>query len=262
VEYGVIKQTKHYVFDDIEEYNDYHMELFGAVPIIKEWRKADEGDWVWTEDDILDRSSIDHKRIVQILKRGCVRNNKKWGWCRTVVGSFVQNKFNYMDSDFSQRAYPKQRYQFGRHNLNLTNKQRVKRREWLTKNEIHFCIRVATGGDPISVYQEIYKTQSFHKTRDMAIFLLRQERIMDKISESVQNVALSLGIDHRTVLQNYLDLFEESKDEDFKFKINEKLGLIIGTESGNKRVTTTFGAGAVFGGFSQKELEGAIAEEE
>ena len=78
---------------------------------------------------------------------------------------------------------------------------------------------------------------------------------MDKITEDVRKIAIGLDIDHKKILQNYLDLFTKSTDEDFKFKVNEKLGDIIGTHGETQRVKTTFGG--LFEGFSPKQLEDA-----
>ena len=86
-----IKGKPHYVYDDIDEFKSHH-----PNKVVKpDWRKADEGDWVLSDDD----------RIVQLLKVSKSvkhpndRKNYKYakGWVRTIVGSFINRYTVKMD---------------------------------------------------------------------------------------------------------------------------------------------------------------------
>ena len=82
----VIKGVSHYVYEDLDEFQKDHPNTV----IHPDWRKANEGDWVRSDDD----------RIVQLLKvsndvkHHSDRKNYKFakGWVRTVVGSFLIEK--------------------------------------------------------------------------------------------------------------------------------------------------------------------------
>ena len=54
MEYRVIKKVRHYVYDDIEEFNQHNPN----ESVHKDWRTSNEGDWVYSDDG----------RIVQLLK--------------------------------------------------------------------------------------------------------------------------------------------------------------------------------------------------
>ena len=78
-----IKNIKHFVYDDLEEFKKDHPNTV----VHPDWRKADENSWVYSDDD----------RIVQLLKvkkmvsHHSDTKNYKYadGWVRTVVGSFI-----------------------------------------------------------------------------------------------------------------------------------------------------------------------------
>ncbi len=262
MESGTISGIEYPVFDNLDEYQEYHMEKSGAVPIVQQdWRKAKKGDWAWSDDPDIKESHLDYRRIVQLLhQKDVVRklpDGRTTGTCRTIVGTFVQNPVYKMDTDLTLREYPSGRYLLSYKSKQLNIKDRVIQRTELSRNEILFCLRVSTGCNPIEIYKEIYKSQNSKTTRHRTILLLKQERIMDKITEDVRKIAIGLDIDHKKILQNYLELFKGSKNEDFKYKVNEKLGDIIGTHGETQRVKTTFGAGAIFQGFSPKQIEEA-----
>ena len=50
----VIKGVRHYIYDTREEFR----EKYPVTPLVKDWRKGREGDWVLSDDG----------RIVQLLK--------------------------------------------------------------------------------------------------------------------------------------------------------------------------------------------------
>ena len=85
-EQRVIKGVAHYVYEDLDEFKKTHPNTV----VHPDWRKANEGDWVYSDDN----------RIVQLLKvsnevkHHSDRKNYKFakGWVRTVVGSFLNRK--------------------------------------------------------------------------------------------------------------------------------------------------------------------------
>ena len=85
--------------------------------IVFDWRKANEGDWVLSDDS----------RVVQLLKVSKSvnhpgdRKNYKYanGWVRTVVGSFLNRPNIKMDTDFDQHP---NRYTFSKKIKNTANR--------------------------------------------------------------------------------------------------------------------------------------------
>lgn len=263
MESDFISGIEYPVFDNLKEYQDYHMERLGVVPIVaQDWRTAKKDDWVWSEDPDIKESHLDYRRIVQILyqkdkikKVGSDRLTT--GHCRTIVGTYIQNLKYKMDTDLTLRKYPQGRYQLAIHSNILSAWDRIVTRKEISKKERYFCVRVATGADPFEVYSQVFGSKSIHGVRDKTMLLLKQERIMGKITEDIVKIAKNLGIDHEKVIKRYDDLFKNSKDDEFKYKVNEKMGDIIGTHGEAQRIRTTFGAGAIFQGFTPQQLEDA-----
>ena len=90
-----IKNKTHYVYDGLKEFQEHNP----STNVVFDWRKANEGDWVLSDDN----------RIIQLLKvskdvkHPGDRKNYKYanGWVRTVVGSFLNRPNVKMDTDFS-----------------------------------------------------------------------------------------------------------------------------------------------------------------
>ena len=240
------------------------MEKSGIVPVVHEnWRTAKMYDWVWSDDPDIEKSHLDYRRISQLLYQKdrsdrTYVTKKTLGHCRTIVGTFVQNPIYKMETDLTLRQYPLGRYRIAISKNILHHKAKIVSRKECTKKETYFCVRVATGADPFEVYKQIFEAvKGMRAIRYRCLLLLKQERIMGKITEDILKIAKNIGIDHEAVLKKYAELMKNSEDEEFQFKVNEKLGDIIGTHGDTKRVTTAFGAGAIFQGFSPKQIEDA-----
>ena len=114
-----IKNKAHYVYDGLKEFQDHNP----GINVVFDWRKANEGDWVFSDDN----------RIVQLLKvskdvkHPGDRKNYKYanGWVRTVVGSFLNRPNVKMDTDFN--SHPN-RYTFSK-KIKNTNKRVVERKK-------------------------------------------------------------------------------------------------------------------------------------
>ena len=244
-----IKSKAHYVYDDIDEFKSHHPNT-----VVKpDWRKADEGDWVFSDDD----------RIVQLLKVSKSvkhpgdRKNYKYakGWVRTIVGSFINRPNVKMDTDFS--SHPN-RYTFSK-NIN-NSAMRVKERKNITKKEKEFATNIVVGMGAVDAYKKAYKEMSDNSARKKATILLKQDRVMKEIEKSVLDVAKSLGIDHEYVLGKLKTLADYSEDDNIVLQSTKELGKIVGT-AGNTVKQRDVGLLGVFQGFSPDELEGATREQ-
>tara|TARA_R110000751_G_scaffold52103_4_gene113808 strand:+ start:2040 stop:2819 length:780 start_codon:yes stop_codon:yes gene_type:complete len=240
-----IKNNVHYVYDDIEEFKIDHPNNV----VEPDWRKANEGDWVWSDD----------ARIIQLLKVSKSVNhpsdskNYKYanGWVRTVVGSFVNRHNVKMDTDFS--SHPN-RYTFSK-TINNTG-SRVRERKNITRKEKEFVTNIVVGMKAVDAYKKAYNEMSQNNAQKKATILLKQERVMSEIEKSVLDIAKNLGIDHQYVLSNLKNLADHSEDDNIILQSTKELGKIVGT-SGNTIKQKEVGLLGVFQGFSQDEIEGA-----
>jgi len=241
----VIKGIAHYVYEDIDEFR----EDYPNTVVHPNWRKANEGDWVYSNDD----------RIVQLLK---VSNNVKHhsdrknykfaqGWVRTVVGSFINRENVKMDTDFDNHP---NRYTFST-NIKNTSEQVYKRKE-TTNKEKEFATNVVVGMGAVDAYKKAYSEMSNQKARKKATILLKQERVMKEIEKGVLDVAKGLGIDHEYILGKLKNLADFSEDDNIILQSTKELGKIVGT-SGNTIKQKEMGLLGVFQGFSDDQLEGA-----
>tara|TARA_A100001515_G_scaffold144679_1_gene149524 strand:- start:1502 stop:2275 length:774 start_codon:yes stop_codon:yes gene_type:complete len=240
-----IKGIDHYVYDNIEEFQETHPNTI----VRPDWRNSDENDWVYSDDD----------RIVQLLKVSKKvnhpndRKNYKFakGWVRTVVGSFLNRPNVKMDTDFDNHP---NRYTFSTNIKNTSN--RVYKRTKTTNKEKEFAVNVVTGMGAVDAYKKAYAEMSDQKARKKATVLLKQERVMKEIEKSVLDVAKSMGIDHEFVLRKLKNLAEYSEDDNIILQSTKELGKIVGT-SGNTVKQKEMGLLGVFQGFSPEQLEGA-----
>ena len=245
----VIKGIAHYVYDDIDEFQETHPNTV----VHPDWRIANEGDWVYSDDD----------RIVQLLK---VSNNVKHhsdrknykfakGWVRTVVGSFLNRPNVKMDTDFDNHP---NRYTFSTNIKNTSN--RVYKRKNVTNKEKEFATNVVVGLGAVEAYKQAYSEMSDQKARKKATILLKQERVMKEIEKSVLDVAKEMGVDHKYVLNKLKNLADYSEDDNIVLQSTKELGKIVGT-SGNTVKQKEMGLLGVFQGFSPEQLEGASRNE-
>ena len=245
----LIKKIPHYVYDDIDEFKKDHPNTV----VHPDWRNAEEGSWVYSDDD----------RIVQLLKvskevnHPSDTNNYKFakGWVRTVVGSFINRPNVKMDTDFDNHP---NRYTFSTNIKNTSN--RVHKRTKATNKEKEFAVNVVTGMGAVDAYKKAYSEMSNQKARKKATILLKQERVMKEIEKSVLDVAKGLGIDHEYILSKLKNLADYSEDDNIILQSTKELGKIVGT-SGNTVKQKEMGLLGVFQGFSPEQIEGATRDQ-
>ena len=248
-EQRVIKGVAHYVYEDLDEFKKTHPNTV----VHPDWRKANEGDWVYSDDD----------RIVQLLKvsnevkHHSDRKNYKFakGWVRTVVGSFLNRENVKMDTDFDNHP---NRYTFSTNIKNTSN--RVYKRKDATNKEKEFATNVVVGMGAVDAYKKAYSEMDNQKARKKATILLKQERVMKEIEKGVLDVAKGLGIDHEYILGKLKNLADYSEDDNIILQSTKELGKIVGT-SGNTIKQKEMGLLGVFQGFSSEQLEGAERKE-
>ena len=239
-----IKKINHYVYDSIQEFKKHN-----GGEVKNNWKEANEGDWVYSDD----------KRIVQLLKvskRISHPNDRKnythsKGWVRTVVGTFLNNDKSTMDTDFDRHP---NRYTFSTKIKNTAT--RVKERKNCTNKEKDFATQIVVGKTAVKSYMEAFDEPNPTKAKKKAVVLLKHERIMKEIEKSVGDIATELGIDHEYVLSRLKYLADNSDDENISLQSIKELGKAVGTLGGvTKKVET--GVIGMFQGFDPKQIESA-----
>ena len=221
MDYRKIKKVRHYVYDDIEEFNISNPD----IEVSENWRTANEGDWVYSDDGRI----IQLLRVKNEIKHPNDRKNYKFakGYVRTVVGTFLKRKTTTMDTDFSQHA---NRYTFSRTIKNPAD--RVYKREKTTNKEKIFATNVAVGMGPVKAYMDAFNEDKEDTAKRKAAVLLKQRRVIREVEKSVMDVAKELGIDHTYVLQSLKLLAESTDDENIALQSLKEMGKAIGTLSG------------------------------
>ena len=246
MEYRKIKEVKHFVYDNTDEFKKHNKGLKA-----KYWKdNPNEGDWVIADDG----------GVVQVLKKSEIKHpsdRKNWkahkGYVRTVVGTFLINKTTDMDTNFD--LHPN-RYTFSKKIKRAD--ENFKKRKNITRKEKLFTTEVIVGKDAISAVQNIYKEQDYNKAKKKALLLLKQERIMNEVEKGVVDIAKGLGIDHEYVLRRLKTLADSGEDDNIILQSTKELGKIIGTSGQTMRKDV--GIVGMFQGFSPKQIEGAGRE--
>ena len=169
-----IKNTKHYVYDSYDEFETHYRERGMEVPpIVADWREAGAGDWTYSDDE----------RIVQILVRKVLPNRKynKNPYVRTVVGSFVVNRFTQMDTDFD--AHPS-RYRFSKRTKKELYQWRMDRPN-LTKNERILIAKLKLNMPVREAWESTYG--GIKDWRYKLVDLIKTERFQKEMNQDVDD---------------------------------------------------------------------------
>jgi len=245
--YREIKKVKHYIYDSLEEYES---SVENAPKVLEDWREGNQGDWVWSDDG----------HIIQLLKVNAMTHpgdspnyKASKGYCRTVVGTFINKPDSYMDTDFDNHP---NRYTFSTKIKNTA--KRVQDRDNLTNREREFAASIVAGKSA-----EIAFTQAFESNKNAkkkAALLLRQERVMKEIEKSVLDVAKEQGIDHNWILRRFKCLVENSEDEMVQLRALTELGKAVGT-IGAATKQKEVGIVGMFQGFNQEDMPALVRPE-
>lgn len=181
----------------INAFNNYFSVLGQEAPIfLMDWKKAEEGDWVVSDD----------MRIVQILRKKVNERQNAYNKAviRTCVGTFAVNDSTFFDTDFD--LHP-DRYRISSHKKE--NHERIFSRTEPTVNEKQFAARVASGEEPKKAYMNVFPTENPKYAQDMSNILMKQERINKKISSEVEMLLEEEGVSKRYIIQQYKQLIDQ-----------------------------------------------------
>ncbi|QDP57651.1 MAG: hypothetical protein Unbinned3338contig1000_27 [Prokaryotic dsDNA virus sp.] len=230
--YYKVNKMKHAVYDTIEE-------VPSNIKPLKDWRKANIGDWVIADDDC----------IIQILRKGnMLRHNGERGYVGTCTGTFINLKSTIMDTDKRTNIYS-----FGG---NRTPEEIVVNRKSMTANEELFVTYISQGLSPEDAYVKAFPTNNKRYARMKAVNLIKTERIKTAVKEELKPILQELDIDERMVLENIKIVAQTAEKDDTKLKALFKLSDILDLEDkGSAKVQQV--TGIAFQGLTNDMIDAA-----
>ena len=193
----------------------------------EDWKNADIGDWVETDD----------KHVMQILRK----DNFTVGTC---TGTYPTTDDTKMSS-----VRKKDIYTVSGENWYT----RLKNRKEPTKKEIIFAKRIQCGGEPSDIYAEVFNTTSKKNAKEKAALLIKSERIQKIMNEDLKDVFANKGVDLDYLIGSAKDVVDGAKNDSDRLKALNMLWDAFGVVK-QQKVTEIAG---VFQGFDLKHIEGA-----
>ena len=204
-----VNRIKHNVYDSIDE-------LPPNIKPLRDWRKANIGDWVFTDDDC----------IIQILRIGTMlRKNGQMAYVGTCTGTFTVSKETIMDADKRNNIYS-----FGG---NATPEEVVVNRKKMTANEELFVTYISQGLSPEDAYVKAFPTNNKRYARMKAVNLIKTERVKTAVKEELKPILEELAIDERMVLEGIRVEAQTAEKSDTRLKALFKLSDILDLEDKN-----------------------------
>ena len=235
MDFKEIKGTKHYIYDNQEEFNIERPEL----PVRHNWRHGDEGEWVFTDDGY----------VCQILRKLDIADKgKKEVTCiRTLCGTFVAE--NTQREMLGEDGIADNIYTFSGNKKSSSDYDKRKR----TSRELLFARYVAKGVDVIDAYKRAYpdsKSDQYIKHRTDS--LLKTETIKKMIDTELLALLEKKGETPEKIIERYTSVADgAAKDSDKLGAIRDlaKMAGLFDRESKKSEQVT------IWAGFSPEQLE-------
>lgn len=230
-----IKGVKHYAYESEIEFRT----VYPTTPLIKEWRKAEEGDWCFSDDG----------KIVQILKKDnlMLKKKKPMPYIRTAIGMFSLTKSSKLKGTIKTYIY--------RFTSKGTTELSVKTKNLTVAKKI-FAKYVAEGMEPTEAYIKAYPTtnsRDYAKTKSK--LLLRNKTVRQQVDKEIESIMSDVGITKRYLLESTKDIVDkgDARDND-KLRAIETLMKISGMLNTEKKIDSV-ALIQEFTGFSSEKLK-------
>ena len=214
--------------------------------VLRDWRIAQVGEWVMADDD----------SVIQILRRGKMLKrmgkDKVKEYVGTCTGTFPVN--DNMKMDTSKRD---DIYSFS----GKRAKERVNSKKNLSTYEQKFVALMAAGIKPEDAYLQSFPTENRKYAFEKSGTVVKTERIKTAMKEELKPVLEELGISEEYVLKTIKDVIGTTDKDETRLKALFKLADIMDLEDKNSTKVTQV-TGALFQGFSNKDIESAVRPKE
>jgi len=208
--------------------------------VLEDWRDGHVGDWVLADDGC----------VIQVLRRGKMLRskgkNKVREYLGTCTGTFLVG--GNIKLDTSRRTNI---YSFG----GEKNPDSILAdRKDLTKTESIFVLYLAQGLKPQEAYLKAFPTNNTRYAKEKSTDLVRTKRVLTAMKEELKPVMEELGVNEKYILKGIKSEAETAEKADTRLKALFKLSDIMDLEDKNQTTVTQI-SGAIFKGFSEKEMK-------
>ena len=209
--------------------------------IQSDWRQAQIGDWIKTDDDC----------VIEVLRRGSMLRkmgkNRTVDYIGTCTGTFPTYKGVKIDASKRENIYS-----FSGRKVDDV----VLSRRNLNNFETVFVAYLAKGMDATEAYLKAFPTNSPGYAKIKSTQLLKMERIKTAMKEELKPVLEELGINEKFVLETIKGVINSTDKDETRLKALFKLADIMDMEDKNQTKVTQV-TGALFKGFSEDMIEQA-----
>ena len=208
MDFKVIKNTEHYIYDDSQEFK-----LHNSVGVVRHnWRHGDQGEWVFTDDNF----------VCQILKKSYINKNKDI-CIRTVCGTYLAKD---MDREMlGENGIPENIYTFSGKNIGQKKFNKKNR----TSSELMFARYAASGMGTIEAYKLAFpdaKSEDYIKSRSEK--LLKTERIDKMISKEIRAKLDEEGVTDNWLIERYKTIADMAESDTAKLRSLDSLSRMSG----------------------------------
>ena len=228
-----VKGETHFAYESKAEFR----KTYPTTKLVKNWRKAEKGDWCLTDDG----------KVVQILKKDYLKEHKRKNtYIRAIIGMFVTNRNNPLVGTVKDSIY-----RFAKKN---TYDSRLK--GGMTKEKKIFSKYIAMGLDAKSAYMKAYPhTSSLADAERKSILLLRSKTVRNQVDKEIEELMSEVGITKRYLLESTKAVIDRTNTRDGdKLRALETLMKVSGMLNTDKK-SDSIALIQEFSGFSQEKLQ-------
>ena len=234
MDFKEIKNTKHYLYDNNDEYLVYVPD--GVVR--HNWRHGEEGEWVLTDDGF----------VCQILKKSKIKEKNRSVTCvRTVCGTFLAK--DRKKEMLGENGIAENIYTFS--GTNASQKDFNERDR--NSRELLFAKYVASGLGALEAYKRAYPdARSSNYIKERTDKLLKTETIRKMIDKQIEEILNEEGVTPNWLIERYKTIADLAESDTAKLRSLDSLSKIAGlfdlAEKKSEQVT-------IWAGFSPEQLE-------
>jgi len=219
-----IKGISYHLYDNIKEFNAFN----DGVAVDSDWRDAEEGSWVLTDDNY----------VVQILKKFTI--GKKI-CVRTLCGTFnVASKYKML----GEEGIAENIYSFSGKNSQLSKN---------SPKQHLFAQYIASGTNVIDAYKKAYPTaKSETYIKDSSTRLFKTKEVQTMIKKEIRKCLEAEGVTPEWIIGRYKTIADVSERDTDKLRSLESLTKIAGMFDTSEKKTEQL---TVFAGFTPEQLE-------
>ena len=219
-----IKGMNHHLYDNIDEFRAFN----DGVAVNSNWKDADEGEWVLTDD----------MHVVQILKKFNIGTKV---CVRTLCGTFsVVSKYKML----GENGIAENIYSFSGKNSDITKD---------SPRKMLFAQYIACGTDVLDAYKKAYPTANSESyIKDSTTKLLKTKEMQSMIKDEIKKCLEAEGVTPEWIIGRYKTIADASDRDTDRLRSLESLTKIAGMFDTVEKKTEQL---TVFAGFTPEQLE-------